>query len=197
MKSELLNRIIHKAQFRLSSILGSTLRRARRIGWQARGMSLGKGTLPGKISANWPHQISIGSGCALEEELVFKFDGIFAPGPSIVIGNNVFLGRQCEFNIQKGITIADDCLIASGCKFIDHDHSMDAGRPIGITPGAEAEIKLGPNVWLGVNVVVLKGVEIGEGAVVGAGAVVTRSIPPFEIWAGVPARKTGTRQGGA
>jgi serine O-acetyltransferase len=34
---------------------------------------------------------------------------------------------------------------------------------------------------------------IGEGAVVGANAVVSESIPPWEIWAGAPARKVGER----
>ena len=41
--------------------------------------------------------------------------------------------------------------------------------------------------------IVLKGVTIGNGAVIGAAAVVTRNIPPFEIWAGVPAKKIGAR----
>ena len=34
---------------------------------------------------------------------------------------------------------------------------------------------------------------IGEGAVVGANAVVSESVPPWEIWAGAPARKVGER----
>jgi serine O-acetyltransferase len=35
---------------------------------------------------------------------------------------------------------------------------------------------------------------IGEGAVVGANAVVSESVPPWEIWAGAPARKVGERE---
>ena len=34
----------------------------------------------------------------------------------------------------------------------------------------------------------MQGVTIGEGAVVAAGAVVTKDIPPFEIYGGVPAK---------
>lgn len=60
-------------------------------------------------------------------------------------------------------------------------------------PGPEVAIVVEEDVWLGVNVVVLKGVTIGRGAVVGAGAVVTKSIPPFEIWAGIPAHRIGIR----
>lgn len=44
---------------------------------------------------------------------------------------------------------------------------------------------------IGMNAVVLDGAEIGEGAIVAAGAVVLggTKVGPFEIWAGVPARK--------
>jgi acetyltransferase-like isoleucine patch superfamily enzyme len=83
--------------------------------------------------------------------------------------------------------------IASGCKFIDHDHGITGGR-IDETPGAEAEIVIGDYAWLGCNVVVLKGVVIGPSAVVGAGAVVTKSIPTGEIWGGVPAHRLSLRQ---
>ena len=34
---------------------------------------------------------------------------------------------------------------------------------------------------------------IGNGAVVAAGAVVTKDIPPYEIWGGVPAKKLRDR----
>ena len=40
---------------------------------------------------------------------------------------------------------------------------------------------------------ILHSVEIGEGAVVAAGAVVTKSIEPYTIVAGVPAKKIGER----
>jgi serine acetyltransferase len=39
----------------------------------------------------------------------------------------------------------------------------------------------------------MAGVSIGRGAIVAAGAVVTKDVPPYEIHAGVPARKIGDR----
>jgi acetyltransferase-like isoleucine patch superfamily enzyme len=159
-----------------------------------RGAQIGRGTLLPHLLVTWPHQLAIGRRCLFEPDLYFKFDGIWQPGPSIVIGDEVFLGRGCEFNICKGITIGDHCAIASGCKFIDHDHGIPPiGERIGPLPGPEHPICLEENVWLGVNVIVLKGVTIGRGAIIGAGAVVTRDVPAFEIWGGVPARKLGER----
>ena len=47
---------------------------------------------------------------------------------------------------------------------------------------------IGNDVWIGAGAHILRGVTIGDGAVVGANSVVTKDIPPYEIWAGVPAR---------
>jgi len=58
----------------------------------------------------------------------------------------------------------------------------------------KSAIYIEEDVWFGCNVVVLKGVYIGKGAVIAAGAVVNKSIPPYEIWGGVPAKKIGVRK---
>jgi acetyltransferase-like isoleucine patch superfamily enzyme len=47
---------------------------------------------------------------------------------------------------------------------------------------------IGHDVFIAANAVVLAGVEIGHGAVVAAGSVVTKSVPPYAIVGGVPAR---------
>lgn len=44
------------------------------------------------------------------------------------------------------------------------------------------------DAWLGTGAILLPGVEIGEGAIVGAGAVVSRSVAPYTVVAGNPAR---------
>jgi acetyltransferase-like isoleucine patch superfamily enzyme len=184
-----------RATFRLRATAARIAAQLRTARWRALGMQISAGTLLPPVHVTWPHQVSLGADCVLEHDIHFKFDGIYAPGPTIVLRDRVFVGCGCEFNVRRGVEIGADCLIASGCKFIDHDHGT-ARRDVPMNQqadGAEAAITLEEDVWLGVNVVVLKGVRIGRGAIVAAGAVVTKSVPPFEIWGGVPARNLSQR----
>jgi len=59
----------------------------------------------------------------------------------------------------------------------------------------EESITIGNDVWIGVGATILrkKGLIIGDGAIIGAGAVVTKSIPPYAIAVGVPAKVKGYR----
>lgn len=166
--------IIYPFRFTLYSFFGS------RICWSSK--------IP-DLSINWPNQLSVGKDCTMENGLVFKYDSICKPGPNILIGNNVFVGNNCEFNITEMISIGDDCLIASGCKFIDHDHgTKDSARNINQQNLISEKILIEKNVWIGTNCVILKGVHIGQGSVVGAGSVVTKSIPKNQVWGGVPSK---------
>ena len=156
--------------------------------FRLQGMKVGRKTTLPAINVTWPHQLQIGNDCKIENNVSFKFDGIWSPGPSILIGNDVFIGANCEFNIDHGIQIKDNSLIASGCKFIDHDHGVDIGTLMRSQQAIGERIVIEEDVWLGVNVVVLKGVTIGAGAIVAAGAIVNKSIPGNQIWGGIPAR---------
>jgi acetyltransferase-like isoleucine patch superfamily enzyme len=158
------------------------------------GMQIGAGSNIPRMYITWPHQVSIGKNCVLERDVFFKYDGIWQKGPSIIIGDEVFIGKGCEFNINCKIVMHNYVSIASGCKFIDHDHGIAAGKRIGPQQSVRAEIIINEDAWLGVNVIVLKGVLIGTGAVIAAGAVVTKSVPAYEIWGGVPAKKIGDRK---
>ncbi len=48
--------------------------------------------------------------------------------------------------------------------------------------------KIGHDVWIGCNVTIMPSVEIGNGAIVAAGSIVTKSIPPYAIVGGNPAK---------
>jgi acetyltransferase-like isoleucine patch superfamily enzyme len=49
-------------------------------------------------------------------------------------------------------------------------------------------VTVGNDVWIGRSAIVLPGCVIGDGAVVGAGAIVTKSVEPYAIVAGNPAK---------
>lgn len=187
-------RLIHKALFRLKErFLTLFVSPIRKTIYRIRGLDIGNTYLP-QVEMTWPHKVEIGNFCQIESGVFFKHDGIWSEGKSIVIGERVFLGRFVEFNIRKCISIGDDSLIGSGCKFIDHDHGFqDLVLPINRQRGAESEIIIDENVWLGAGVTVLKGVHIHKGVIVAAGSVVTRSIPQNEIWGGIPAGKIRER----
>lgn len=52
----------------------------------------------------------------------------------------------------------------------------------------EKECEIGNDVWIGANCTILRGAKIGDGAVVGANSIVTKSVPPYAIVAGNPAK---------
>jgi acetyltransferase-like isoleucine patch superfamily enzyme len=191
-----MNPLYAKAVYRLRAVLrGCLVDLPRTLSWKALGLTAGPRTMLPRIYVTWPHQVSFGARCLLEHDSYFKFDGVWQPGPSLVFGDDVFIGAGCEFNIRQGITVGSHCLIASGSRFFDHDHGFST-RAIPIaqqTDGVEARIALEDDVWIGANVVVLKGVTIRRGAIVAAGSVVTKSIGAFEIWGGVPAKKLRDR----
>lgn len=162
--------------------------RLRGLYWSAQGMRIGQGTVLPRLHVTWPHQVSLGRNCRIEHGVYFHYDGICRPGPSIVIGDDCFIGSGCEFNVTTLVTIADHCLIAGGTKFVDHNHGTELSELMNRQECTGVPIRIGRNVWIGANSVILAGVEIGEGAIIAAGAVVTKSVASNAIWGGVPAR---------
>ena len=54
--------------------------------------------------------------------------------------------------------------------------------------GFDEDVVVEKDVWLGCNVTLLSGITVGRGATVAAGAVVAKSLPPYCICGGVPAK---------
>ncbi len=49
-------------------------------------------------------------------------------------------------------------------------------------------VSIGNDVWIGANAIILGGVKIGDGAIVGAGSIVTKSVEPYSVVVGSPAK---------
>lgn len=167
----------------------------RRLYWKALGMTIGADTRLSHMLVTWPHRVSLGKRVSLEHGIYFNAAGAHAPGIAISLGDGTFVGSGCEFNAIQGISIGANCLIASGCRFIDHNHGIQFGQLMKLQEEISAPIQIGSDVWIGANCIVLKGVSIGDGAIVAAGSVVTKSVDPYAIVAGVPAKFIKSREG--
>lgn len=166
----------------------------RALYWRALGMHIGAGTRVSRIVVTWPHRIALGERCSVEQHVYFNAAGGYAGGKAIEIGNGTFIGSGCEFNAIDSIQIGQNCLIASGSRFVDHNHGTETGTPMKLQPEMFEAIRVEDDVWIGVNSVVLKGVTIGEGAIVAAGSVVTKPVESYTIVGGVPAKFIRARQ---
>jgi len=116
------------------------------------------------------------------------FAALVGPGAELDIGDGCGLSN-IHIVTLKSVRVLPETFIGGGTRIYDTDfHQLDPESRIfcrGSVP--DAAIVIGPRAFIGGHCTILKGVTIGEGAVIGAGSVVTRDIPPYEIWAGVPA----------
>jgi acetyltransferase-like isoleucine patch superfamily enzyme len=156
--------------------------------FKLRGLIILKGSSIGKITCDWPHRLLIGKDSVIQDFVDFRIWHPYDDNNYIRIGDGVFIGHGCEFACTSKIIIGNNCLIASGTTFIDAGHEYSKSLNINIQPLTVGEIHIEDDVWIGMSCSILKGVTIGQGSVLGAGSVVNKSIPPYEVWAGVPAR---------
>lgn len=107
----------------------------------------------------------------------------------VKIGNNVTINQECRLypSIQikdAYIEIHDNVVISPQVTFFSAGHDYNQLT----LPDIAASIVVEEHAWIGGNSIILPGVTIGEGSVVGAGSVVSKSIPPWSVATGNPAR---------
>lgn len=107
----------------------------------------------------------------------------------IKIGSNCTINRGSILYGHGGLEIGDNVRIAPNVMILAQNHIFECiGIPISEQDISAKGIKIQDDVWLGAGAIVLDGVTIGKGSVIGAGAVVTKSIPPYSVAVGVPAK---------
>jgi len=120
---------------------------------------------------------------------------------NVFVGNDVYVGPNALFLTSKAkIILGDHVIFGPNVSMITGNHRIDiVGRYISSVtdeeklPDNDSNIILEGDNWIGANAMILKGVTIGTGAVVAAGAVVTKNIPEYTIWGGVPAHQMSVR----
>ena len=120
----------------------------------------------------------------------------------VSIGNGTYTG---EFCVIKHCTIGKYCSISWNVSIGGANHDMNhlstapVYRILQRSPDnlyrsfRNEQLIIGNDVWIGAGAHITRGVTIGNGAVIAANAVVTKDIPPYHIYAGVPAKKIGQR----
>lgn len=128
-------------------------------------------------------RISIGENALIKGRLEV------AAGGSIKIGEDTCLNRPCDFRGGEGATIliGSRCLF-SNVKVMTSDMHSVMNLATGRRTNPAAGIAIEDEVWLAEDVKVAKGVRIGTGSVIAAGSLVSRSIAPYSLAAGRPAR---------
>lgn len=149
----------------------------------------------------------VSEGAYIEDSAIIKIKG----DGKVIIGSNtevldgvilmsyfsgcITIGSNCSINpytIIYGVAdtiIGNNVLIAGHCMIIPNNHIFsDKSRPINSQGNNYKGIIIEDDVWIGHGCSILDGVTISKGAVIAAGSVVNKSVPPFCVYGGNPAK---------
>jgi acetyltransferase-like isoleucine patch superfamily enzyme len=106
---------------------------------------------------------------------------------AVHIGNHSRIGIG---NVIIGpVTIGNHVILAQNIVMSGLNHTYtDVTISIEEQPVTTAQITVEDDCWIAANAVITAGVTIGKHSVVAGGAVVTKSVPPFSVVAGNPAK---------
>jgi acetyltransferase-like isoleucine patch superfamily enzyme len=133
-----------------------------------------------------PEMVSIDTGSRIDD--FTRIEG----GQGVEIGRHVHVSSFCSIFAGGACTLGDYSCLAEGARILTGSEQLDAAMS-SVAPGDWRHVETAVSVvdhlaFLGTNSVVLPGLTVGVGGVLAAGAVLTRPLPPWEVWAGNPAR---------
>ena len=139
------------------------------------GAQIGAGTKIWHI-AHVRSTAKIGGGCVIGRNVYVDADVVI--GDLVKIQNNV--------SVYHGVTIEDEVFVGPCAVFINDFRPRAQNPTWEVTPTL---VRRGASI--GANATIVCGNEIGEYAMIAAGSVVTKSVKPFQLVAGNPARHLG------
>lgn len=140
------------------------------------GSIIGKGVKIWHFSHIMPHCI-IGDQCNIGQNVVIS--------PEVVLGKNVKV--QNNVSIYTGVICEDDVFLGPSMVFTNVINPRSAVNRK--DQYAKTVVKKGASI--GANATVVCGNDIGEFAFIGAGAVITKTVKPYALVVGNPAKQIG------
>lgn len=132
-----------------------------------------------------PENIEIENGVYVGHQTILK--GYYRN--KMIIKQGAWIGQQCFFHSAGGITIGEHVGIGPAVKIITSFHTEEGvQKPILHSDVEFAPVVIEDHCDIGVGAVILPGVTLGKGTQIGAGAVVTKSLPPYAVAVGNPAK---------
>jgi UDP-2-acetamido-3-amino-2,3-dideoxy-glucuronate N-acetyltransferase len=119
----------------------------------------------------------IGENCNIGQNVVIS--------PEVVLGNNVKV--QNNVSIYTGVTCGNDVFLGPSCVFTNVINPRSSIQ----RKSEYLKTHVGNGASIGANATIVCGHDIGEFAFIGAGAVVTKTIKPFALVVGNPAKQIG------
>tara|TARA_B100000900_G_scaffold34231_1_gene25733 strand:- start:168 stop:650 length:483 start_codon:yes stop_codon:yes gene_type:complete len=120
---------------------------------------------------------TIGKKCNIGQNVVVS--------PEVVLGHNVKV--QNNVSIYSGVVCEDDVFLGPSMVFTNVLNPRSAVNRRGSY--SKTVVKKGASI--GANATIVCGHDIGQFAFIGAGAVVTKTVPPYALFVGNPARQIG------
>jgi acetyltransferase-like isoleucine patch superfamily enzyme len=141
------------------------------------------------------HNIVLGDHIRIDGNVVLA-----AYSGSLTLGSYIHIGEGCYLGCGGGVTLDDFAGLSQGVKIYSGTDDYSGKTLTNPTvPHAFKEVKLAPvrlgrHVIVGSGSVILPGVNIGEGSSVGALSLVTKSLEPWGVYFGSPAKKLKERR---
>lgn len=120
---------------------------------------------------------TIGKNCNIGQNVVVSSE--------VIIGNNVKI--QNNVSLYTGVICDDDVFLGPSCVFTNVTNPRSAIN----RRGQYAKTHVGRGASIGANATIVCGHDIGEYAFIGAGSVVTKTVLPYALVVGNPAKQIG------
>lgn len=161
--------------------------------------AMGKNVLIGShVEATMPKRIRVSDYVFIDHHVTLD-----AMAGEIEIGRRIHIAPYAMIAGAGGVFLGDYSAVGAFARIYSHSEApIDGMRmsgpmiPESMKGMITAPVRLGKDALVGTGAVVLPGVTLGEGAIVGANSLVPArtTIPPWQIYAGVPAKLAGLRK---